>query len=95
MITLPTAEATLASTSAYSSVFFNEFIEYQWIAIGIALVFMIIGWIIWVFRDSISGLFATKPRYNEGEMEARYKAYWSGPNKQAHYQKHYDDQYKF
>jgi len=60
MVTLPQATTTLANIATYSSPFFNEYIQYIWLALGILTAVLAVLWLKRVIVSGVSGLFQKK-----------------------------------
>jgi len=73
LVTLPSATTTLAETGAYSAPLFQEFLSWQWIAIGILVGASLIYFLVDFITFSIKNLAA--PTYGSGYHEGFVKSY--------------------
>lgn len=94
LFTIPTADTLITSSTSMTYSFFNAYWPIVAFSSGLIFGSMAILFVIFKIKNGLHYLFS-KQNYNEAEQERLYNLYWRGPNAKEHYQKHWDDKFKF
>lgn len=65
MLPLPTANEVLSSSTPTSNVVFSAFTQYMWLEIGVLFAVLTVLFIIYRFKDAISGLVGHSSKFDQ------------------------------
>jgi len=71
----PTMTETFASTTAEATVFFNAFLPWIYLAIGVVAGFSLLIFLIRIFREGLDKLFGHRLKYDEWKKDEEMRGY--------------------